>query len=486
MDDINKAVAEENIESGNSSTNYEFMTETIKKRPINKKKIIKKILFTILLAVVFGIVSSITLILLYPRLEDRFYPKDDTTPVTLPVAQEEVIEEPVEEFVPPENDTNSELDTNKVDDTEQKNIEEITDEENILDANQLESSGSISTEDNNVVINQVVETVEKSLELDDYRALLRKESAVATTVQKSLVTVSGRSSDIDWFNNSYESNNIATGLIVGNNGKEILILCPTDILDKATSVEVTFCDGNTVPAAIRKADPNTKLFVVSVLLSNISDETIEEIELAQFGALAASDVGIPIVAVGSPYDTPGSVGFGQITSNSTLIDKTDSNVHLILTDIYGSPNAGGVIVNLNGRIVGIICHEDIYSDMPNIIHAYAISDISKTIEKISNGQSMAYLGILGTDVTEEAVNEYGVPQGAYVKEVVVDSPAMSVGIRIGDVIEQINDEKIESFTDYKFAMLNVNSGEVARITVKRPVGNSYTEITYDVTLEALK
>jgi len=487
MDDMEKKIAEENQQSKDSSSNYEFVTETIKKRPVNKKKILKKVLTTVALAVIFGIVASVTLIILYPRLQEKYYPVDETQPVTLPVTQE-AASEPVEEFIPPEEDVDA-VD-NSTENAEILTGEEIPleipEEENISTVPDEEEKNEESSEGKNVVINQIVETVEKNLELEDYKALLRKESAVAAAVQKSLVTVSGRSSDTDWFNNTYESKNSATGLIVANNGKELLILCPTDILKKAVSVEVTFCDGNKSIATIRKADINTNLFVVSVLLSSISDETMDQIELAQFGSLAASDAGIPVVAVGSPYGTQGSVGFGQITSNTTLIDKVDANVHLILTDIYGSPKAGGALVNLNGRIVGIICHESVYSDMNNIIHAYAISDISERIEKMSNGQSMSMLGIYGTDVTKEAYEEYKVPKGVYVKEVVVDSPAMKIGIRNGDVIQKIDDITIESFDDYQALMLDLNEGEVVNISIMRPIGESYTEIKYDVTLEALQ
>lgn len=493
MNDLEKKVADENQKSNESGENFEFVTETIKRRPINKKKILNKILFTIALAIVFGVVASLTLILLYPRLQNKFYPENDTKPVTLPVAQEELVEEPVEEFIPPKEDAddiekidNSVIDNNDEISKEEKEDIETSDEQNKGDSEISSELEKENSSEENVVINQVVETIEKSLELDDYKALLRKESAVATAVSKSLVTVSGRSSDKDWFNNSYESKNVATGLIVANNGKELLVLCPTDILNKATSVEVTFCDGTTSNASIRKSDTNTKLFIVSVLLSNISEETMEEIELVQFGSLAASDVGIPVVAVGSPYGTPGSVGFGQITSNSTLVDKTDSNIHLISTDIYGSPSAAGALVNLNGRIVGIICHESAFSDMSNIIHAYAIADIIDSIEKISNGESIPMLGIYGTDVTEDANEEYGVPMGAYVKEVVVDSPAMNVGIRNGDVIDRIGDDKIESFTEFKEVILKHRVGDVLTVTIKRPLGENYTIINYDVTLEALK
>ena len=172
--------------------------------------------------------------------------------------------------------------------------------------------------------------------------------------------------------------------------------------------------------------------------------------------------------------------------NSVILDKTDSNVHIISTDIYASTAASGVIVNYNGRIVGIICHEDMSDNMPNLLRAYSVSDISDSMEKISNGQSLATLGIIGTDVTEEANSERKVPFGAYVKEVIADSPAMNVGIRNGDVIVKIRTIEIGSFTDYKQAILKYQPQDIVTVTLERPGRDEYTEMTYEVTLEELK
>ena len=209
-------------------------------------------------------------------------------------------------------------------------------------------------------------------------------------------------------------------------------------------------------------------------------------EMAQFGSIATSAVGVPIVAVGAPYGAAGSVGMGQITSNSVVLDKEDSNVRIISTDIYASTSASGVLVNYNGRIVGIICHEDMTGNMPNLLRAYSVSDISDYIEKMSNGQALSTLGIIGTDVTAEANADRGVPMGAFVKEVVADSPAMNVGIRIGDVIKKIGTVEIGSFTDYKQAILNYQPQDMVTVTLERPGRDGYTEMTYEVTLEELR
>ena len=489
MEEKEQSIAEENTESGHSSDNYEFITETIKRPPVNKRKLVRKFFTTVIMGILFGICACVAFVVCYPRLQAYLYPPDETRPVSLPVDESEQEEEPVEPFVIPEHD-------NPADQTEEgekpetgEEIPEKPDEKKDEEASEPETAeeedGS-ETEGKEVVVNNIVETIEKDLELDDYRSLLRKISAVAETTQKSLVTVSGVSSNTDWFNNSYENNNSTTGLIIADNGKELLMISPSDILHNARNVRVTFCDGQTYPARVKNTDSNTGLCIVSIDLEHILEKTQEQIEMVQFGSLATSAVGVPVVAVGAPYGAAGSVGIGQITSNSVLIDKEDSNVRIISTDIYASTNASGVLVNYNGRVVGIICHEDMSGNMPNLLRAYSVSEISDSIEKMSNGQALATLGIIGTDVTEEANSDRNVPFGAYVKEVVADSPAMNAGIRIGDVIVKLGTMDIGSFSDYKQAILTYQPGDVVTVTLQRPGRDEYTEMTYEVTLEELK
>lgn len=462
--------------------NYEFMTETIKKPPVNKRKLFRKIFSTIIFGILFGACAAVTFVMFMPRLQAYLYPVDETKPVSLPVDESIQEEEPVEPFVMPENDTSTDAaDPDKAQSPEEtaKPDEDAQDTSKPADAEKPE-------EEKEVVVNNIVETIEKDLELDDYRSLLRKISAIADATSKSLVTVAGVSPNTDWFNNSYENNNSTTGIIIADNGKELLIVSPSDILHKARNVRVTFCDGVTYPARVKDADINTDLCIVSIDLEHIEEKTMEQIEMAQFGGIATSAVGVPVVAVGAPYGAAGSVGMGQITSNSVIVDKSDSNVRIISTDIYASVDGSGVLVNYNGRIVGIICHEDMSGNMPNLLRAYAVSDISDCIEKISNGQRLATLGIIGTDVTPEANADRNVPFGAYVKEVIADSPAMNVGIRNGDVIVKFGTTQIESFSDYKKAILEYQPQDVVMVTLERPGRDEYTEMTYEVTLEELK
>lgn len=446
----------------NQENKFEFVTETIKKRPVNKGKIARKILNTIFLALVFGVVSSLTIAAIYPLIYGYLNPEKESE-IQIPVSEESQ-DEPIEEFVPT---TDDEAAVSETDNSNEKAADEKGEDES-----------------KEVIVNQVVETIEKDLDLDDFRMLYRKISSVGNSVLKSVVKVSVINDATDWFSNQYEDNTVSSGVIIADNGKELLIAVESDIIDEAKETEVTFFDGRTCSCLIKEADKSTGITVLSVNRRDIDESTLSKIETASFGSVSNIMSGTPILAIGSPQGLSDSMALGQITSLGT-VDITDGNIRVISTDIYASTSASGVIANLNGNVLGIVCHEDMGLGMPNLIRAYSIIDIKDRLEKLSNGQSLAMLGIVGTDVTESAANDLGVPIGTYVKKVIMDSPAMNAGLRSGDVITKFNGREITTLNDYKDSVLKSHSDETVIVTVMRPGRDSYTEVNYEITLKDL-
>lgn len=454
---INETVAVENRESGKSGDQkFDFITETIKKKPVNKKRLIGKIIFNFFMAIMFGLVAAVTFMLVYPHIKDKFV-SEETNVVTLP---EEV----------------------EVDDGSEEPEKKVTKEEVPVETANEPKSKEVVTQ-----VVQKVQKVEKNLDVSDYRHLYSEMSGIAYDVRKSLVTVTGVYSDTDWFMNPYEENRATSGVIVADNGKEKLIVAQTKIIKYARSITVTFCDGSTAEAVIKKSDANTGLSVIGVDVNNLSEETLETIKMARLGSSRiASLVGSPVLALGNPIGIMDSQANGTITSNTFSKSMSDTSVTYLTTDIYGSSSASGIIVDLDGDVLGIICQDDSVGDVPNLIKAYGISDLRGKIEKLSNGQDLAYLGIYGTDVTESAAEELGIPKGAYVKEVMIDSPAMEAGIQNGDVIVKLGTTEIESFDNFKEAMLKCQPGDLMMVTVMRQGMTDYSEVSYEITLETLK
>lgn len=425
---------------------FEFITETIKEKPINKKRLLGKILLTMFLAVLFGVIAGFTFLLVQPHIKNALYP-EETQKVEF--TQEEEAPAEVQEELP----------------TEELPVEEEKEQ----------------------VVTQIVEKVEKvELEIEDYKMLSEKLYGVANEASKSIVTVTGLSQNVDWFMNAYENQNQTSGMILADNGKELLILANKSVIEQAETIQVEFCDATVATGTIKKYDQNTGLAIVAVELESIDEKTMEAIAPIKVGNTKSSSIiGSPVIAIGNPLGYVDSVAMGYVTSNTYTVNLIDTSMQLITTDIYGSKTGNGVLINLDGKVMGIICQEPLGADNTNLIKAYGISELISTIEKLSNGQDIAYLGIKGTDVTESANTELGVPMGAYVTEVIVDSPAMQEGIQNGDVIIKIGTSDITSFADYKAAMLKSQPGDLTVVTVKRLGKDGYIDLSYDITLGTL-
>ncbi|MDO4966476.1 MAG: PDZ domain-containing protein [Lachnospiraceae bacterium] len=443
---------------------FEFVTETIKKKPINKKRIGLKILFNIAMGVLFGIVACLIFVLVEPKLYAKMYPEK---PNLISIPKDEIEENPEEISTDEENVTNVALNT--APEEENAVSETLSEKEETTDS----SSGA--------VVNQIIR--EKEITLDDYKSLYRQIGTVAAEASRSLALVTAVSNETDWFMNTYETGNQTTGIILADNGKELLIIANSNNISSAKDIDVKFCNGKSYKGTVKKSDSDTGLTVVAVNLEDIDDNTKNSMAMATLGNSSLANLtGTPVMALGSPLGISDSMAMGSITSNKHIFDITDSNLRYITTDIYGSTSGSGVIIDLEGKVLGIIFQGGTSNDTKNLIHAYAISDIKSKIEKLSNGQDLAYLGIKGTDVTDEINEELGVPKGAYVTQVTVDSPAMKEGIQNGDVIIKLGTNEINSFKDYKDAMLKCQPGDLMMVTVKRLSKDGYIELSYEIVL----
>lgn len=432
----------------NRNQETDFMKETIKQRPINRRKLLRRTLLTAAMAVVFGLVACLTFLLLEPVLSNKLYPEEEPSTVVFVEESEE---------------------------------DEILPEDMIVDDSQMQSESTTASVLEDAQIEQVLSEME--LGIDEYNSLYRALSQVAREVQKSMVTVVGVTSDIDWFNNAYENEGMISGVIIADNGREILILADTSSIKDAESLKVTFVDGKEYIASLKKKDNNTGLAVLSVSKAIISGETIKAIKIIEMGTSVGNNLtGIPIIAVGQPMGVAGSLGYGVITSAGSTISLPDSNYKLLTTDIYGSQNATGIIVNLKGQMIGMIHSAGHNEDIKNLIGALGITELKKVIQSLSNGSGIAYLGIYGGNVTQEAHQEFEVPFGAYIMKIDMDSPAMEAGIQSGDIIVRMDEREIESYEDLVNYLMDKGPEQTVTIGFFRQGPEGYTEMELDVVL----
>lgn len=451
-DDVKKDEVQKEQAEYTPSMRSEFLREKIKQKPVNKKKLLRRTIITAVMAVVFGIVACLTFLLLEPVINNWLYPEEEVQEVNFP-------EESVADEMNPED---------MLTDEEVEKIEKEKEEE--------QASAELEEEQ----IEQLLSKV--SFGLAEYQTVYEEFAALAKDVSRALVTVTGVTSDVDWINNPYESEKTASGVIVANNGRAMLILVNMNNIIEAEQFIVTFCDQTQADAEVLQRDSATGLAILSVSLLSIEEETMDVINIANLGSSSVNTMpGAPVIALGSPMGVSGSLCYGFITAPSTIIDQVDAAYKLMYTDIYGSRSATGVLVNLKGMVIGIIDNSYNSEDRGNLLSAYGISELKKMITKMSNNQPRAYFGIHGADVPQEANLESGVPLGAYIKEIEMDSPAMTAGIQSGDVITQIGDTRINNYNELLNVLYSVMPEDGVYVTLERQGMEDYQEMKVMVT-----
>ena len=435
-----------------------FMIEKIKQRPINKRRLIRRTMVTASMAVIFGLIACFTFLVLEPVISNWLYPEEKPEAIIFPEEPEEMLpEEMLEEYIQPSPSPSPSPEP-----------EEYIEPERVeLDEEQIQE-----------ILDQV------TLDIDDYQQLYKVLSDYVEQLKQCMVVVTGTNSNTDWFANVYESKSDVSGTIIGNNGKELLILTDYSSVKKADHLTVTFYNSVQADAQMVQYHTESNLAVLSVGLNLLNPEVVESLHIAELGSsLQRNMVGSPVVALGSPMGNCGTVGYGMITSSGNTVNLTDVNFNMMVTDIYGSQNAGGMLFNMKGQIIGYITSGKNGSDMRNVISAYGISDLKLLITRLTEGRKIPYLGIKGVDVPKEANEQSQVPFGAYVREVDMDSPAMMAGIQSGDVIVGVGLLSVTGMSNYTDYLVKCNPKDTLTLRIMRQSQGEYKEMTFEVVVE---
>lgn len=214
----------------------------------------------------------------------------------------------------------------------------------------------------------------KDNSLRNYEVLYQDMLEVTEKPKRALVTVIGITNQMDYFNQNYENQQQISGLIVADNGQDLFILTEYRIVENVERIQVTFWDETMVDATYQRHDPSTGFTIVKVDKSKLDEETQDGLEIAPLGSSYLVSQGDPVVAVGSPVGYSDSIAYGVVTSVTNKISALDNEYNLLTTDILGSTDGSGILVNLDGEIVGIIAQS--YSAKGNnVVTGIAISQI---------------------------------------------------------------------------------------------------------------
>lgn len=404
---------------------YSFLQEIIKDEAGDQAKWKHDVLRRIQLGLIFGLVACFTFFACKPWVEKRF--EGDPTEVTIP--QDEQQEE---------NQT-------------QQEEEQVQEQKTVLTT-------------------------------ETYQEMLNNLKQVSGEVRKSVVEIQGAVTEEEFSKDQEDKEKSISGMIVADNGQELLILAGELPVKDAKIIRVTFSGDNQCDAILKSRDAGLGLCVYAVQRKNIADDVWAQIETATLGGSKVVSEGDTVIAVGKLYGCDTIAGYGVIESGENYLDKADGQYQTIYTDVAGDISGSGVLVNIRGEVIGIINTSVRTDNQTNKISGYGISDIKDVIELLSNGKNVPYLGVSGVEVSSEMQGQ-GIPQGVYVKEVDAGSPAMAAGIQSGDIITNIADTDIINLLGYHNTLMKQNVGDKILVRGKRQgTGGEYVDIDFGVTV----
>jgi serine protease Do len=293
-----------------------------------------------------------------------------------------------------------------------------------------------------------------------------------------------------------------SGIIIGKNDTELLVATNYHVVEDADTLSVCFVDNEAYEGSVKGYDENKDLAVVSVLLDDISDDTMDQISIATIGSSDDLVVGEQVVAIGNALGYGQSVTTGIVSAKNRRLDSTTSSVesgdvdstdgvNLIQTDAAINPgNSGGALLNMNGEVVGINSAKLASTEVEGMGYAIAISDVSDILENLMNevkrdrleDDEHGILGITGSTVSTEGIQIYGIPQGVYVSDVTEGGAADEAGIKKNYVITAFDGKSITSIDQLVERLYYYAPGEEVDVTVQVLGSDGYEEKTVTVTL----
>ena len=305
----------------------------------------------------------------------------------------------------------------------------------------------------------------------------------------------------DWFfggapeGQTYEVPSSGSGIIIGENDTELLIVTNNHVVEAATSLKVTFIDQETVDAVIKGTDPETDLAVIAISLDQIKDGTKSQIRPATLGNSDDLKPGQGVIAIGNALGYGQSVTVGYISAVNREVQTEEGNTRLLLqTDAAINPgNSGGALLNMKGELVGINAAKYASTEVEGIGYAIPISKSEDIINQLMTRKSRTsvpdeergYIGIQGTNVDENAARTFGMPKGAYIYRILENGAAAASELREKDIITKVDGQTVRSMEGLQEILAGYRSGEQAELTVQRQVDGSYQELTVTVTLAGM-
>lgn len=359
---------------------------------------------------------------------------------------------------------------------------------------QTATNGAVSDNSNNNTGVIHINTPNNNVTKTEISATVMDVSEIVDAVISSVVAITGTYTETvnGYFGNStYKSQVSGSGIIMGYNDTELLIVTNEHVVGDIEDIKVTFYDGSQADAIVKGTKSSKDLAVIAIKLADIPADAIYTI--ATFGESSAIKVGEAAIAVGNSLGYGISVTTGCISAlNKTVtVDNVDYE-DLIQTDAAINPgNSGGALFNAAGEVIGINSVKMSTTGVEGMGYAISISSVMDIIEELSvmdtkekySEDERGYLGITGVSITSEISERYGYPVGVAIRTITKDSGAYNAGLIKNDIIVAIADNTVETINEIIGVLQYYPAGATVEVVYYHMNSQGeYEKMTTNVTL----
>ncbi len=437
----------------------QFIREKVVRPPMTRRQVVWRICVYALIALIGGAAAGVSFAVARPLAERYLVPEETTEsiPITIPTD---------EELLPSDS---SQIET-PVNENDQQGTSPSESESETQETEPLED-----------ILQSAIEKYEYTV--DDLSSMYASLKSVVTAADNGIVVVHSVKQELDWFDNPVEVSGLYAGIVIASTSQELLILTPESAVENADSIMVGFNDNTEADGTIKQVDRISGMAVVSVDVLTLGEGTRKNVTALELGNSYGVRQGDLVVAVGAPSGMVHSSTYGFISHVLRNVQVADGITRLLFADIKGNAKAGTFLLNTSGQVVGWVTDEYKNEQNTNLTTVMAISDYKTSLERMSNGVSIPYLGIKGQEVSA-AMASSGLPMGVYVADSILDGPAYNAGIQNGDVIVRMGSKPIITIMDYENEIASLNLNDEITITVQRKGIDEYKELEYQVTVGA--
>ena len=333
----------------------------------------------------------------------------------------------------------------------------------------------------------------------DDGVMLMDVSGIVEKAMPSVVSIDVKGEQVfsDWFGRTqtYETEGAGSGILIGENDTEYLVVTNNHVVANTTQLTVQFIDGERADAEVKGTDSGKDVAVIAIQKENVKPETKKQIVIAEMGDSDSLKVGQGVIAIGNALGYGQSVTVGYVSAlnrSITAMNESGQTVtveNLLQTDAAINPgNSGGALLDMDGRVIGINESKSVDTSVEGMGYAIPISTVKDLIQTLSTQKAQVaeekrgFIGFQGQNVDESAAARFNMPEGIFVYKILEDGAAALSQLQENDIIVKLDGMTVKTIEELRDKLSRYEIGETVTLTVQRPDGNEYKEMEIQVTL----